>query len=124
MWRFGIFKVIIAGSRGFSRYALLREKCDLLLANRHPDVTIVCGMARGADLLGKRYAEEKGYPVLEYPADWKTNGLSAGYIRNKQMAENSDALIAFWDGQSRGTNHMINLACERNLEVRVFRYEV
>ena len=118
------FKVIIAGSRNFCRYKLLQEKCDLVLANKAPCVTILCGMARGADLLGKRYAEEKGYGVLPYPAEWDKHGRSAGYLRNKKMAENADALIAFWDGQSRGTEHMINLACKRNLEVRVFRYEI
>ena len=59
---------------------------------------------------------------MRYPADWDTYGKSAGYRRNQLMADNADALVAFWDGQSRGTGHMINLAKERNLKVRIVRF--
>lgn len=57
------------------------------------------------------------------PADWKGLGKSAGYKWNEQMAQNADALVAFWDGQSRGTKHMIDLACKYGLKVRVIKYE-
>lgn len=63
--------------------------------------------------MGERYAKERGYAVSEHPADWDRYGKSAGYIRNKEMAEEADALMAFWDGKSRGTMHMINLAKEK-----------
>lgn len=83
---------------------------------------IVCGKARGADSLGEQYAKEKGYEIRYFPADWKSLGKSAGYKRNEQMAQNADALVAFWDGQSRGAKHMIDLACKYGLDVRVIRY--
>lgn len=76
-------------------------------------------MAKGADLLGKKYAEEKRYVVRRMPADWDKHGRAAGPIRNKQMAQSADALIAFWDGKSKGTENMINLAKEYGLKVRV-----
>ena len=113
------YKVIIAGTRTFTNYKKLKESCDKLLANRHPDVTIVCGMARGADLLGKRYAEEKGYGVLEYPADWDKFGKYAGRERNNRMGQVANALIAFWDGKSRGTSHMIGVAQRKGIPVRI-----
>lgn len=115
------FRVIIAGSRDFSDYNLLREKCDRILSdqkNNH-QIVIVSGTARGADRLGEKYAKERGYEVRQYPADWDAHGKSAGFIRNREMAKNADALIAFWDGQSKGTKLMIDLAKDHGLAVRV-----
>lgn len=114
-------KIIIAGSRGFSDYNLLTQECDKILTE-FEDIEIVSGGARGADKMGEFYAKEKGYPVKIFPADWDKLGKSAGYIRNKQMAEYADVLIAFWDGKSSGTNHMINLGKENNLGVHVIKY--
>ena len=98
------YKVIVAGCRDFADYELLKEKCDFYLQNKKPEIiVIVSGHASGADTLGERYAQERGYETEVYPADWKTNGRAAGPIRNAQMAAVADALIAFWDGKSRGT---------------------
>lgn len=114
-------KVIIAGSRDFDDYQKLCKVCDHMLSQQ-AEVEIVSGAARGADLLGERYAKEKGHSIKQFIPDW-TIGKSAGYLRNKDMAEYGDALIAFWDGKSKGTLHMINLAKERNLKVKVVIYE-
>ena len=118
------YKVIIAGGRHFNDYELLKEKCDYYLQNkiREGRVVIVSGHATGADSLGERYAQERGLECEQYPADRKTHGRAAGPIRNAQMAEVADALIAFWDGQSRGTSSMINLAKSKGLKVAVVRY--
>lgn len=115
------FRVIIAGSRSFSDYGILRSRCNFLFSQKKP-TCILCGEARGADLLGRRYAEEHGIPVVSYPANWKVYGNRAGYIRNEKMAANADALVAFWDGRSSGTAHMIQLAREYGLSVRVIRF--
>jgi len=79
----------------------------------------VSGTARGADQLGERYAKERGYFIQRFPADWNAYGKAAGYIRNRKMAEYADALIAFWDGKSRGTLNMISLAKECGLQIRI-----
>lgn len=107
-----LYRVIIAGSRDFDDYGMLCESCDRFLAQKHQthDIVIVSGTARGADQLGERYAHERGYAVEKYPADWNRDGKAAGPIRNAQMAMVADALIAFWDGNSRGTQNMIDLA--------------
>ena len=114
-------KVIIAGGRDFKDYDLLCQKVDKILS-RQTEIEIVSGAAKGADKLGERYAEERGYPIKRFPADWGTFGNAAGYRRNVEMAEYADALIAFWNEESRGTKHMINIAEERNLLVRVIIY--
>ena len=118
----GCFRVIIAGSRDFADYNLLREKCNFFLANKLPDVTIISGGAKGADRLGEQYARENGLNLKVIPADWKRLRRRAGYIRNQKMADTADALIAFWDGESRGTAHMIQTATDKGLLVRVIRY--
>lgn len=96
---------------------------DRLLSNITDEIVIVCGMARGADTLGEQYGKQRGYRINYFPADWETFGKSAGYIRNQEMAENADALVAFWDGKSRGTASMIDLAHRYNLRVRIVRYK-
>jgi hypothetical protein len=115
------FKVIIAGGRDFSDYQLLVEKCDKYLANK-TNIEIVSGTAKGADSLGERYAKERGYSLKTFPADWAAFGKRAGYLRNEQMANYANALIAFWDGESRGTKHMIDIATEKGLLVKVVPY--
>ena len=85
-------------------------------------VSFVSGMAKGADAVGKAFAQHLGVKCEEYPADWEKFGKGAGFIRNRQMAENAEALVAFWDGRSSGTKHQINIATELGLDVFIFRY--
>lgn len=111
-------RTIIAGSRDFIDYRLLCQNMNTL---DWPVTVVLCGMAKGADLLGKQWAEENNIPVEEYPAKWTELGKAAGYVRNLQMANESDALVAFWDGESRGTSHMIRIAQDKKLEhIKVF----
>ena len=116
-------KVIIAGGRGFDDYDLLCRKADVFLS-RQDEVEIVSGTAKGADKLGEKYATERGCPIKTFPADWGTHGNKAGYLRNEDMAIYADALIAFWDEQSKGTKHMIDIAELHKLKVRIVRYSV
>lgn len=118
-----MFKVCIAGSRGFSSYEFLKAKMDSLLRNKHPDVSVICGEAAGADRLGERYAQERGYAVESFPADWDTYGKRAGYLRNIEMAEAASACVVFWDGVSRGAAHMIDICRQKNVPLRVVRYD-
>ncbi len=114
-------KVIIAGSRNFNNYDLLHKKCTELLKNQ-TDIEIVSGTANGADKLGERFAKEQNYKLTQFPADWDSFGKSAGYIRNEEMAKYADALIVFWDGKSKGTKHMIDLAYKCSLKVRIIQF--
>lgn len=109
-------RTIIAGSRDFDSY---HEMVRLL--PRHEISVVISGKARGADRLGERWAISNGVPVEGYPAQWDLYGKSAGYRRNEEMARNAEQLIAFWDGKSRGTKHMIDIALRHNLRVTVYK---
>ena len=121
--------VIVAGSRNVTSYHHIAGHLDLLFAkwdNAEPgagDVEIVSGTARGVDQLGEKYARRNGLECKKFPADWDRFGKSAGYKRNEQMAEYADALVAFWDGCSRGTRHMINLAKAADISVSIIPSE-
>lgn len=119
------FKVIIAGSRNFNDYKLLKEQCNKYLRNKREtcNIVIVSGHAYGADSLGEKYAKDEGFSTEIYPAQWDTYGKRAGYLRNEQMAKVADVLIAFWDGESRGTKHMIDIMNKENKQIRVVRYD-
>ena len=109
-------RTIIAGSRDIDDKKLLESA----IAESKFNITIVvCGEARGIDWLGKEWAINHDIPVHSFPANWSLHGKSAGFIRNTEMAENADALIAVWDGESRGTKMMIDLAKKKGLKVFV-----
>ena len=116
------FKVVVAGSRTFNDFQLLYDKLDILLSRKRSEITIISGGAKGADLLGEAYATSRGHHCIVMEADWKQHGKRAGYIRNEQMADVANAVIVFWDGKSPGTRHMINIAKERQLPLRIVRY--
>lgn len=130
-------RIIIAGSRDFNNYDLAFE--TMLEFWNHLDnypfirlfgdqVKIISGKARGADRIGEWLAEKFGLEVIGFPADWDGLGKRAGYVRNAEMAKyaiadgNCGVLIAFWDGKSKGTKHMIDLAEKNGLEVHVVRF--
>ena len=116
-------KVVIGGCRGFKDYAVLCDFVDACLADiKHRyEICIVSGCCAGTDTLGERYAAEHGYAVERHPADWGRHGRAAGPIRNREMVECSDYVIAFWDGVSRGTQSLITAAEELGKPVRVKR---
>jgi len=115
-------KIIIAGGREFNQFHMMTQKMDIFISKLDEDIEIVSGTANGADKLGEDYANIRNLKIKRFPADWDKYGKGAGYKRNTEMAEYADALIAFWDGASRGTMHMINIAKKKGLQVRVIRY--
>lgn len=117
-------RIIIAGGRDFEDPARLETAIDRLTAALdRKSIEIVSGMARGADKLGWEYAERRGLRRTPFPADWANQPRNvAGYLRNEVMAWYSSKLIAFWDGKSRGTRHMVDLAQREGLDIRVVKY--
>ncbi len=116
-------KLIIAGGRNFTDYQTLCKVCDNLLQDQ-TNIEIVSGAYyKGADKLGEQYAKERGYKITYFPAHWKRYGKAAGPKRNQAMANYADALIAFWDGKSKGTKNMIDLAKNRDLKVKICSYK-
>jgi len=115
--------IIIAGTRKFNDYDLLVREVDKYIDdNNIKNVTIYTGDARGADKLGNKYAKQKKYELVKFPADWDKYGMSAGYIRNAEMSKDATDLVAFWDGKSKGTKNMIDIAKKKKIKVKVVRY--
>lgn len=113
-------RVCICGSRTITDYKYIEDMMILLQNNEGiKPAEIVSGTARGPDKLGETYAVKHNIKIKRFPADWKTFGLSAGYRRNVEMAEYSDIIVAFYDGKSKGTMHMINISKEKNKTVVV-----
>lgn len=113
-------KTIIAGSRGITDYDLLLDQIE---ACPWEISEVVSGTAEGVDLLGEQYADEHDLPVERHEPDWDTYGRAAGPIRNREMAESAEALLAVWDGQSPGTKNMIEEAEKAGIEVHVYTLE-
>jgi predicted Rossmann-fold nucleotide-binding protein len=107
-------KVIIAGGRDYRFTEADKKALDKLFTD-HEFTEIVSGGARGADREGEHYAMYKGLPIRHFYAQWDRNGRGAGFIRNVEMAEYADALIAF-PGR-RGTEHMMKTARQHGLLV-------
>jgi hypothetical protein len=111
-------KTIVAGSRDGVTLDLVRQA---MLEAPFEITSVVSGTARGADRFGEKVAHEYSLPVHRFPADWDRHGRSAGYIRNAEMAGNAEALVAVHAHGSKGTQHMIDLAQKKGLQVHVMK---
>ena len=116
-----IKKIVVAGTRNYNNYNEAKLYIDFCISElkKENEIIFLSGGCRGADMLGERYAKEKGYKVKRYPADWNKYGKSAGVIRNKEMANEGDCFICFWDGKSRGTKSMIDFAKTTNKPIKI-----
>jgi hypothetical protein len=114
------YKWIVAGTRTFQNYPLLCKELDKI---REQIGEVVCGEARGADMLGNTYAYDNDIKVKGFPADWEHDGKAAGFIRNEKMAAYADKAIVFWDGKSVGSKDIIDRMEKLGKEVRVIYYD-
>ena len=98
-------KIAIIGSRTID----LQNLSDYLPDNISE---IVSGGAKGIDTLAAQYAREKGIALTEFLPDYARYGRGAPIVRNKQIVEYADEVLAFWDGKSKGTLSVIRY-CEK-----------
>ncbi len=114
-------KVIIAGSRHIHSYVILKQavQCSMFIITE-----VVSGNAPGVDRLGERWALDNNVTVRPFPAKWGEYGNAAGPIRNIAMAHYADALVAVWDGRSKGTKHMIETMQQLGKVVHVHTIEI
>ena len=116
-------KLAIVGSRGFHDYEFLKKEIKTFLQENDCCLTvIISGGAKGADKMAEIFATEQDFPIKIFLPDWDKYGKSAGFIRNELIINEADAVIAFWDGTSRGTLSSINLAKEKNKILKVVQY--
>lgn len=121
-----MFYCLVVGSRDFNDSELLKRTLDRLLEN-HDAVTIISGGAKGADTLTEAYAVEHGYQSVIFKPDWKQYGRGAGIKRNEQMhqfiaEQDNRVCVAFWDGQSKGTQSNFKLAQKYNNPLRIIKF--
>lgn len=132
-------KLVIAGSRKLTDYALIDKAIDFARLDRELITEVISGGAKGVDTSAKAWAENNGVPFKEFPALWKDlkakpcsvgsnqygeYNKMAGFNRNRQMADYGDILLAVWHEGARGTEHMIEEMKCRNKPVYVLELEI
>lgn len=116
-------RLIVSGSRkGIPKAMVMQFLSEELDVDE--DLEIVSGGAQGVDKFGEEWAFENNVDVAVFPADWEQFGKSAGYRRNVDMSRYADGLFAFWDGKSKGTEHMIKIMADLKKPVAVFRIDL
>ena len=110
-------RIVIGGYRNFNNYEIFKNFVDLCIGDKS-EITILSGRCKGTDLMAEQYAKEKGVGLEIYPADWKKYGKAAGPIRNRQMVENADTVIAFVSKTASGTKNLIENA--KKLDKKLF----
>ena len=110
-------KLGIVGSRDFDDEEFIFETIKLY-GIKNIDL-IVSGGCKGPDLIAEKFAKENNIGTLIFKPDWKKYGRAAGPIRNKSIIENSDELLVFWDGKSKGTLSSIQLAQTKKIKIQI-----
>ena len=106
-------KIAVIGSRGL--------KVDNLEKYLPEETTeIVSGGAKGVDTCAREYVSAKGLKLTEFLPEYQRYGRGAPLKRNLQIIGYADCVLAFWDGQSRGTKFVIEHCKAQGKPVRVF----
>lgn len=121
IYSYAMARLAIIGSRDFNNYKFLEETCkNFIKQNNIINPTIISGGAKGADSFAEIFASICKYKFIKFPAEWDKYGKQAGIIRNEKIINNSDIVLAFWDGKSRGTQHSINIAKSKNIPIYIY----
>jgi hypothetical protein len=112
-------KLAVIGSRNFSDSHILTQTLNML-HEEYNVTTLVSGGAKGADIMGQRWAEIRSIETEIYIPDWNLHGKRAGLLRNQDIVNSADLIVAFWDGVSTGTRHAIDLAHSSKTPVIVY----
>lgn len=110
-------KLAVIGSRSFDNAKVMQAALKL-----HDISLLITGGARGADRLAENWAKAHRVPLRVFRANWDKHGKAAGIIRNMEMVDAADKVLAFWDGESPGTKFTINYARKQNVIVEVIPF--
>lgn len=108
-------KIAIIGSRKFPDLEMVRRR----VAQLPDDTHVLSGGAWGVDRAAEEAAKARGLRVTVYYADWDVNGKEAGILRNREVVDACDLLIAYWDGTSPGTRNCFERARKAGKPVEV-----
>lgn len=112
-------RVAIVGSRRWPDPAVVRSAVRSFVDALPAGTVVVSGGAAGVDTWAEQAARRRGLAVVVIRADWRRLGRRAGYVRNAEVVERSDRVVAFWDGVSPGTGHTVRIARRRGRSVQV-----
>lgn len=116
-------RLAVVGSRTFNDNVMFNRIIeDMCNDNAYNITQIVSGGARGADSFGEAYADKWGIDKLIFKAEWDKYGKRAGFIRNVDIIKNCDVCVCFWDGDSHGTLHDIQLCDEYKKDCHVYNF--
>lgn len=110
-------RVAVVGTRTYGEYEVVKKVLDTIIKE---DDIVVSGGAKGVDELAAKYAHERGLRLEVYEADWSTYGRKAGPLRNTEIVDVSDVIVAFWDHKSKGTLDTINKAKKRRKSLTIY----
>lgn len=105
-------KIAIIGSRN-----LIVENLEKYIPNNCEE--IVSGGADGVDKCAKDYANKLKIDLKEFFPEYNNYGRSAPIVRNKMIVDYSDEVIAFWNGESKGTKSVIDYCKKKNKKCTV-----
>lgn len=106
----------MVGSRNWKDLLRIKKYIDML----DEETVVISGGAVGVDRAAEQLAKMRGLETKIFPADWKKYGRSAGMRRNNDIVNEADRIVAFWDGESKGTHHTINLAAKNKKPLIIF----
>lgn len=112
-------KIAVVGSRDYEYL----EKVSRFIDSLPIECEIVSGGGGVVDNLAEQRAKKRGMKVKIFRADWKKYGKAAGPMRNSQIVEYCDSVVAFWDGMSKGTKDTITKAENAGKPVLVVHFE-
>lgn len=110
-------KVAVIGSRTFTNYEEMKRILSSIKITE-----IISGGASGADKLSEQYAKEKDIPTRIFIPDWNKNGKAAGFMRNTDIINEADFVVAFWDKSSKGTKDSIDKANKLGKKVLIVTF--
>jgi len=111
-------RVAVVGSRTFNDYELMKDVLDDYYIN-----IIISGNSKGTDHLSLKYAQEFKIKTKRFVPFWSSYGKRAIYIRNLFIIKESNHVIAFWDGNSKGTKHAIDIANKFGKTIRIINFK-
>ena len=90
---------------------------------------ILSGGAKGVDQITKAYAKANSLHLIEflpYHLLDKNVEFSSKYffIRNKQMIDNADKVLVFWDGKSKGTEYGIKYTQKKGIPIMILKIPI
>ena len=112
-------RLAIVGGRDFKDKELLNSTLEKY---RDSVGLVVSGGAPGADTLGEGWADRHCIPKLIFPANWEKFNKRAGFTRNQYIANNCDACVAFWDGESKGTRSTVEMCKKLQIPIKIVVY--